>query len=164
MDVYILNNNNFFKKFLPVIQWLNKQITETQLTQQRVGTFENPGATSNFRPSSSALVWSHTKNRQPKKISTWNLVLVQQSWQFWALAKIPNPCNSNFGEPSGVPTLLNRPLNSIFQVGGVLLEKFDFWFDKKVVLKILFLQSCYNLCRWQCGVTMYSLAFWFISA
>lgn len=38
-----------------VIQWLNKQITETQLTQQRVGTFENPGATSNFRPSSSAL-------------------------------------------------------------------------------------------------------------
>lgn len=51
----LLKNHKIFK-YLPVIQWLNKQITETQLTQQRVGTFENPGATSNFRPSSSALV------------------------------------------------------------------------------------------------------------
>ena len=41
---------------IAVIQWLNKQITETQLTQQRVGTFENPAATTNFRPSNSALV------------------------------------------------------------------------------------------------------------
>ncbi|KAK3091357.1 hypothetical protein FSP39_019232 [Pinctada imbricata] len=38
-----------------VIQWLNKQINETQLTQNRVGTFEMPAATSNFRPSGSAI-------------------------------------------------------------------------------------------------------------
>ena len=43
--------------FLTVIQWLNKQINETQLQQHRTGTFEMPGATSNFRPSGSALVY-----------------------------------------------------------------------------------------------------------
>lgn len=37
-----------------VIQWLNKQINETQLQHQRAGTFEMPAA--NFRPSGSALV------------------------------------------------------------------------------------------------------------
>ncbi|XP_052774832.1 spindle assembly abnormal protein 6 homolog [Mya arenaria] len=36
-----------------VIQWLNKQINETQLHHQRPGTFEMP--TANFRPSGSAL-------------------------------------------------------------------------------------------------------------
>ncbi|OWF56330.1 spindle assembly abnormal protein 6 homolog [Mizuhopecten yessoensis] len=35
-----------------VIQWLNKQINETQVNHQRVGMFEMPGATTNFRPSS----------------------------------------------------------------------------------------------------------------
>ncbi|XP_069128763.1 spindle assembly abnormal protein 6 homolog [Argopecten irradians] len=35
-----------------VIQWLNKQINETQVNHQRTGMFEMPGATTNFRPSS----------------------------------------------------------------------------------------------------------------
>lgn len=38
-----------------VIQWLNKQINETQMTHQRIGTFEMPGATSKFRPTGTAV-------------------------------------------------------------------------------------------------------------
>jgi len=60
---YIVNHKatsywllRMFCIFMIVIQWLNKQINETQLTHQRVGTFEMPGATSNFRPQGSALV------------------------------------------------------------------------------------------------------------
>lgn len=38
-----------------VIQWLNKQINETQLQHQRVGTFEMPGSSNTFRPSGTGL-------------------------------------------------------------------------------------------------------------
>ncbi|XP_076081779.1 spindle assembly abnormal protein 6 homolog [Mytilus galloprovincialis] len=38
-----------------VINWLNKQINETQMTHQRLGTFEMPGATSKFRPTGNAV-------------------------------------------------------------------------------------------------------------
>ena len=41
--------------FVSVIQWLNKQINETHVTQQRMGTFEMPAATSNFRPPSTVV-------------------------------------------------------------------------------------------------------------
>lgn len=42
--------------FYLVINWLNKQINETQMTHQRLGTFEMPGATSKFRPTGNAVV------------------------------------------------------------------------------------------------------------
>ena len=48
--------NSRFKILFSVIQWLNKQINETQLQHRQVGTFEMPRATSNFRPSGAALV------------------------------------------------------------------------------------------------------------
>ncbi|XP_045158062.2 spindle assembly abnormal protein 6 homolog [Mercenaria mercenaria] len=38
-----------------VIQWLNKQINETQLQHHRAGTFEMPGSAGSFRPSGAAL-------------------------------------------------------------------------------------------------------------
>ncbi|KAL4236190.1 Spindle assembly abnormal protein 6 [Mactra antiquata] len=38
-----------------VIQWLNKQINETQLQHHRVGAFEMPGSNNNFRPTGSRL-------------------------------------------------------------------------------------------------------------
>ena len=44
------------KTIFVVIQWLNKQINETQMTHQRIGTFEMPGATSKFRPTGTAVV------------------------------------------------------------------------------------------------------------
>lgn len=45
---------------LTVIQWLNKQINEQQLIGHRVGAFDMPVATSNFRPTgASAAVVCH---------------------------------------------------------------------------------------------------------
>ncbi|XP_041357895.1 LOW QUALITY PROTEIN: spindle assembly abnormal protein 6 homolog [Gigantopelta aegis] len=38
-----------------VIQWLNKQINEQQLSHHRLGAFEMPSATSNMRPSSAGM-------------------------------------------------------------------------------------------------------------